>query len=570
MADQVIPSRKWWVRRRGSIGATVVVVALLAGGAAAWAADGSGNSGYRMAKVVRASVSNSLTVVGSLAPVSDASAAFQVAGKVATVTAAVGQTVTAGESLATLDPTALSESVSSAQSALASDQAKLTEDEDSETASASSTTTTTTTTPTRTSTSTSTTVPTGSTGATGSTSQITADQQQLTSDQATTNADQQQEAVDLAQAQTDCGTTSGSTTTTTTTTTAPPTTACTSDLEQVSNDQQKVSADQTTVSHDESTLAKALASSSGSSGSGTNTGGAPSGASTPSTTTTTTPKAASSSTSRSDTGTSGGGTEGASAASDTPEQIATDQAAIDSAQATLIDAQQSLAAAQLTSPINGTIVSVGISAGDTVSANSSTEVIVIIGTQSYEVSATLTSAEVQDVKVGDRAQVAVDGVDAPITGTVSQVGPVQYNDEAYSYPVVAVLPSSAQGLFSGSTANLTIATGGVDNVVAVPTSAVITNNATSYVEMLDKGVLTRKVVKLGMIGSVYSQVRSGLTVGQSVVLADYATAVPSSNTATLGGGFGGGGFGGAGGGGFSRITKNVGGASLSGVGGFGG
>ena len=81
-------------------------------------------------------------------------------------------------------------------------------------------------------------------------------------------------------------------------------------------------------------------------------------------------------------------------ATDTPEQIATDQAAIDSAEATLIEAQQSLAEAQLTSPINGTIASVGIAVGDTVTANSSTEVIVIIGTQSYEVSATLTSGQV--------------------------------------------------------------------------------------------------------------------------------------------------------------------------------
>ena len=88
--------------------------------------------------------------------------------------------------------------------------------------------------------------------------------------------------------------------------------------------------------------------------------------------------------------------------------------------------------------------------------------------------------------------------------------------------------------------------------------------------------MTRKVVKVGMVGDEYTQVLSGLTPGQSVVLADYAEAVPSSNTDTtsfgglggLGGGggfFGGGGFDGgrwhvpgaawsAGGGGFGRLT----------------
>ena len=86
-------------------------------------------------------------------------------------------------------------------------------------------------------------------------------------------------------------------------------------------------------------------------------------------------------------GGTGGSGSGTSTSSDTPEQIASDQADIDTAKAQRTEAEQSLAAATLTSPINGTIVSVGITAGDTVSANSSTAVIVIIGTQSFEVTA---------------------------------------------------------------------------------------------------------------------------------------------------------------------------------------
>ena len=97
---------------------------------------------------------------------------------------------------------------------------------------------------------------------------------------------------------------------------------------------------------------------------------------------------------------------------------------------------------------------------------------------------------------------------------------------------------------------------------------------------LDKGELTRKVIKVGMVGDEYTQVLSGLDAGQSVVLADYAEAVPSSNTDDEhlrrrlgglgggGGGFGGGGFGGGrrrryasgvqrtGGGGHRRLTRS--------------
>ena len=209
--------------------------------------------------------------------------------------------------------------------------------------------------------------------------------------------------------------------------------------------------------------------------------------------------------------------------------------------------EQSLAEANLTSPINGTVVSVGISPGDTVSADSSTEVIEIIGTQSFEVVGTLSSTQVPSVKVGDRAGVQVDGVDGTIDGTVSQVGPVQSTGSGYTYPLVVALPSSVTGLFSGSTATLVIATGSVANAVAVPTSAVQSVGSRSFVTVLSNGTLTRKLVKVGMVGDTYTQVLSGLAPGQSVVLADYSEAVPSSNTNTFGGlnGFnGGGGFGG--------------------------
>ena len=88
-------------------------------------------------------------------------------------------------------------------------------------------------------------------------------------------------------------------------------------------------------------------------------------------------------------------------------------------------------------------------------------------------------------------------------------------------------------------------------MLAVPTSAVETTGTRSYVLEPEKGELTPKVIKVGMVGDTYTQVLSGLSKGQSVVLADYAEAVPSSNTDLTdalggGGGFGGGGFGGAG------------------------
>jgi HlyD family secretion protein len=547
---------RWWSRRRAALIGTLVVVLLAAGGVSAWAVGGSRNSGYRLGNVVRASVSNSLTVVGTVEPVNNASPAFQVGGKVSSVTATVGQTVTVGQTLATLDTTALSETLSSDQSSLSAARARLTEDEDAETASASHSSTTTTTTPSRSATTT-TTIPSNSTNA----ATITADQITLTSDQSQTSKDQQQEAADLAQAESVCGTsTTGGSGGGTGTGTGTGTTAdCTGALAQVNTDQQTISNDEQTVAKDEGDLAQVLdggSSSSGGNSGGTGTSGtegAPSGGSGGTQSHAVSTDAATSNTgaSGSPSGSNGSGSSNTSAATDTPEQIATDQANIDSAEADVIEAQQAVNEATLTSPLDGTIASVGITAGDTVSAGSSTEVIVIVGTQSYDVSSTLTSSQVPSVKVGQTADVAVDGQNSADRATVSQVGPVEDTSDGYTYPVVVTLPASVQGLFAGSTANMTITTGGVQDVVAVPTSAVNLAGTITYVDMLKDGLLTRKLVKVGMVGSTYTQVLSGLSPGQSVVLANLAEPVPSSNSATLGGGFGGlGGGGGFGGGGF--------------------
>ena len=125
-------------RRAVLIGAVVLVV-VLGGGAAAWAEVGNGSAGYRQGTVTRADIATSMTVVGNVDPVSDAAASFQVAGQVATMTVTPGQQVTAGQTLGTLQTTALSEAVSSAESTLAADQAKLVEDEENQSSASSGT-----------------------------------------------------------------------------------------------------------------------------------------------------------------------------------------------------------------------------------------------------------------------------------------------------------------------------------------------------------------------------------------------------------------------------------------------
>jgi trimeric autotransporter adhesin len=104
-------------------------------------------------------------------------------------------------------------------------------------------------------------------------------------------------------------------------------------------------------------------------------------------------------------------------------------------------------------------------------------------------------------------------------------------------------------LVAGAEATASITIARADNVIAVPTSAVHRQGSSTYVELLTDGKPARQAVVIGAVGPGWTEVRSGVTSGQQVVLANLEAAVPSSSNTLSGrtgfrtsGGFGGGGF----------------------------
>jgi hypothetical protein len=394
--------------------------------------------------------------------------------------------------------------------------------------------------------------------------------------QQTADADAATAAAAFAQAQSACagtGTTTSTTTPSSTTTTSPGSdpTACTTALSQSLAAQQQVATDQKAVASAETTLAQVLASTSPSG----STGGAGGAGATGSTGASGSGSSSSSgSTSRTGTGTGasggttttgGSGTGGSSGtASNSAQQLASDQAAIDSATASLIEAQQALANAQLTSPVTGTVASVALTVGQTVTAGSSSDAITIINSGSYQATASLTSTQAAEVKVGDQALVTVNGAPGTLTGTVTRVGPVNTSNSSYTYPLIVLLPGGSHGIAAGSTAQVQVVLHQVANARAVPTSAVQTVGNNSYVLVPASGQEARRKITVGIVGSIYTQVTGGVAKGTTVILANLSQAVPSSSTSSSTGGFGGGRFGGGGGSGIG------GGAGFGGGGGFGG
>ena len=123
------PSLPGFLRRPRRLTVIVVVaVLILASAGGIWAATGSSAASYRWSTAKKADVDQTLDSYGTVKPINQAAVAFPVSGTIATVPVTVGEHVTTGQTLATIEVSSLQAQLDSARSALATAQAKLVTD----------------------------------------------------------------------------------------------------------------------------------------------------------------------------------------------------------------------------------------------------------------------------------------------------------------------------------------------------------------------------------------------------------------------------------------------------------
>jgi multidrug efflux pump subunit AcrA (membrane-fusion protein) len=301
-------------------------------------------------------------------------------------------------------------------------------------------------------------------------------------------------------------------------------------------------------------------------------------AATPAPTPTTTPSVTSGGTGRTGAGGSGasggsgssGGSSGGFGATSrstapTAADIASYQAAVDAATANVAAAYQAVAQGTITTPIQGTVVAVSLTPGAAVTAGSTTADVVVQGAGGFEVTTSVNVTKISNVAVGQKASVVPDGSHTALPGKVTSisVAPTSVTNTATNYRVVVGLDNPNRRLGNGSTGTVTIVTKSAKASLAVPTSALTPLGRRYTVNVLQDGTPQTVVVGVGVVGATWTEVTSGLTRGQEVVLADLSQPLPSSATSSSNGstgtnganglnGIGGGRFffgGGAGGGG---------------------
>jgi macrolide-specific efflux system membrane fusion protein len=173
--------------------------------------------------------------------------------------------------------------------------------------------------------------------------------------------------------------------------------------------------------------------------------------------------------------------------------------------------------------------------------------------------AAIAEADIADVKVGQAVAITFPALtDVTATAKVTAIAPTATtSNSVVTYATTITLDKIPTGLRLGQTADATITTttSGTD-ALYVPTAAITTaTDGTSTVKVVANGKTISKTVTLGVVGDDGTEIKSGLTEGQTVVLGTVAaTTSTTTTTGTTGrtgttGGFGGGtGTGGFGGG----------------------
>ena len=215
----------------------------------------------------------------------------------------------------------------------------------------------------------------------------------------------------------------------------------------------------------------------------------------------------------------------------TAAQLASDQAKIEQAQASVVTARQNLAQATLRSTRSGQVVALDVAVGDQVTAGST--VATVVGGSSVTITSTVSESQVDSVKVGQTVRVSVPGISKRTTGKVTAIGLVADSSSGTtSYPVTVTVENPTISLPTGSRAAIQIVLGTTKDVVTVPTSALTRRGSgtTATVSTWNGSTLTRKTVQVGAVGPREVAITSGLSAGTRVVLADLDQAITGAAT----------------------------------------
>ncbi|GGN07180.1 HlyD family secretion protein [Actinoplanes campanulatus] len=195
------------------------------------------------------------------------------------------------------------------------------------------------------------------------------------------------------------------------------------------------------------------------------------------------------------------------------DSILSAQQRVNAAEVNLEEAEEALDGATITAPIAGKVISVSGKVGS--SAKSGSTFITLADVYDMQISADFPEADADRLAVAQKAVITLaDRAGETFDATVVQVDPVGTSDGTLTrFGVVLSFDDAPDELLVGQSASVRVTTGSKDDVLRVPSTAVHDVSGEDGTVLRD-GTATQ--VKLGLRGDQYTEIVSGLAVGDPV------------------------------------------------------
>jgi RND family efflux transporter MFP subunit len=202
-----------------------------------------------------------------------------------------------------------------------------------------------------------------------------------------------------------------------------------------------------------------------------------------------------------------------------PLNIQIKQLAVTDAQAVLDLAQMQAQNNALVAPSAGTITAVNITAGQTVNAN--TNSIELTDTSTFALVASVNELDIVNLAIGQTATVNVSALSGQAlsakVGTIAQTATNQSGVVTYKVTLLITAPKTTK-LLSGLSATASVITKQANNVLLIPNKAVGGTVSNPTVQVLVNGVAESRPIITGMSDDSYTEVKSGLSEGDIVLI----------------------------------------------------
>jgi HlyD family secretion protein len=203
------------------------------------------------------------------------------------------------------------------------------------------------------------------------------------------------------------------------------------------------------------------------------------------------------------------------------QTVASAKASYEQAQVALTEAQQQLAGATITTPVDGTVITVNIQQGDTVSSGAAA--IVLVPDVAPVVDANVDEVDVPSVADGQDVHLTFEALPGrTITGTVTSIAPTSTSvNGAVAYQVQIGFTPGRMPVRLGMTTNVAIVIASADNALLVPNQAITADRqARKYyvTRQLPDGTIQRLEVRIGLQNDTETQITQGVHAGDKLVL----------------------------------------------------